>query len=233
MAAATAIVTVASVSAVGVSLAYQLTRVMLYRAVEVAANTAISLLNSGDAESVGKVQFILMELDIETKLKTVRSLLDSVETENYEESEFVQLCVQNVHDIMDSIGITLTRIQNSMDAHAKLWFSKYRSLNVVDDLELLKAQCKMFDKRLETLVQCLAVPSNRNGSVVAQHSLIKHKIFRENNDEEDQNEIDDGEADLLAARAHMDAEMSPGASSTSRTLPRSKTTVLYEEPVFL
>ncbi|GBG31620.1 Hypothetical Protein FCC1311_078452 [Hondaea fermentalgiana] len=257
MAAATAIVTVASVSAVSVSLAYQLTRVMLYKAVEAAANTAIALL-AKNHESVGRVQFILMELDVEAKFKTVRSLLEAVESDEVElagstSEDFIHVCVSNVRDVMETITITLTRIQNSMDAHAKMWFNAWRKLDVVDDLELLKAQCRMFDKRLETLIQCLSVPSkgsHEERTAHAQHGLINQLIFgdaRTGYDEEDERATEDLErtrSHMLALQAHNDAEMigegpRVGASASGLSKSRSatgaapKTTVLFEDPVFL
>mmetsp|Transcript_22017 Transcript_22017/g.43270 ORF Transcript_22017/g.43270 Transcript_22017/m.43270 type:complete len:256 (+) Transcript_22017:763-1530(+) len=255
MAAATAIVTVASVSAVSVSLAYQLTRVMLYKAVEAAANTAIMLL-AKNSESVGRVQFILMELDVEAKFKTVRSLLEAVEDDDVELAEstskdFIQVCVNNVRDIMETISITLTRIQNSMDAHAKMWFNAWRKLDVVDDLELLKAQCRMFDKRLETLIQCLSVPS-RSGheerAAHAQHGLMNQLIFGDSrlgndNAEDDRaaDELERARSHMLAMQAHSEAEIDgPCAGSTSgirksrsATGAAPRTTVLFEDPVFL
>jgi hypothetical protein len=45
-----------------------------------------------------------------------------------------------------------------MDNHLGQWFSSWRSFDVVDDLQLLKAQCRMFDNRLETVIYLPSVP---------------------------------------------------------------------------
>lgn len=253
MAAATAIVTVASVSAVSVSLAYQLTRVMIYKVVEGAANACITIL-AKTSESPGRVQFILMELDVEAKFKTVRSLLQSVEGEELDlpetSKDFVHVCVNNVRDVMATVSITLTRIQNTMDAHAQMWFNGWRRLDVVDDLELLKAQCRMFDKRLETLIQCLSVPSKARpeATIAAQNGLVSQLIYGESETEEIAEELERARAHLMAAQALEDANIHGAAaggvsasaaapslakSRTTTTATTPTTTVLFEDPVFL
>lgn len=176
---ATALVTVAGMS----SVALQLTKLMLYKAAEVGANAAIMLI-AQRGDSVGKVQFILMELDVEAKFKSVRSLLVALQTDEVElaaaSKDFIEVCVANVREAMDCISETLVRIQNEMDNHAGQWFSSWRSFDVVDDLQLLKAQSRMFDKRLETLINCLSVPHRaRSGTdaAAAQQGLYAQRIF--------------------------------------------------------
>mmetsp|Transcript_3493 Transcript_3493/g.5045 ORF Transcript_3493/g.5045 Transcript_3493/m.5045 type:complete len:252 (-) Transcript_3493:35-790(-) len=249
-AAAGAIVTVASVSAMGVSFAYQLTRVMLYKAVEGAANSILT----SPKQSPGRVQFILMELDVEAKFKTVKSLLESIENGDVESDEgsyeFVKVCVGNVRDVMETIMITLTRIQDNMDEHARMWFNTWRPLDVTDDLELLKAQCRMFDKRVETLIQCLSIPPpnsdcvSRRGSVASQTGLRGQRIFAHSQDNESEeaglfeeaNRITERRrSQLMADRALEDANLAHNGRD-SRSVSTSSgpvTTVVFEDPVFL
>lgn len=238
---ASAMVTIAGVS----SVAWNIGSMMLYKAAEVSLNTAIGLLK-GQADSVGEVQYILMELDIEAKFKTVRSLLYSVEEGLVEvpakNKDFVSICVGNVKEAMSTISATLERVQNKMDKHAQQWFSRYRSFDVVEDLHLLKAQCRMFDKRLEVLVQCLSVPLRQQDGAGTQesssgHDLVNQRIFGESYSfmEYESSGMDRMKSILMAERAFKDAEFGHGEEVETKTYstPSHQTRHVFEDPVFL
>jgi hypothetical protein len=193
-------------------------------------------------DSVGKVQFILMELDVEAKFKSVRSLLVALQTDEVElaaaSKDFIEVCVANVREAMDCISVTLVRIQNEMDNHAGQWFSSWRSFDVVDDLQLLKAQSRMFDKRLETLINCLSVPHRaRSGTdaAAAQQGLYAQRIFGDHGMPGEVSLVDASpesermKSILMAERALRDVKSKPSgggaaaasAGSLAGTAPRS------------
>jgi len=87
---ATAIITLTSVT----SMAYQLTSLMLYKAAEIGANAAIKIVQAR-GETIGEIQTILMELDVEAKFKTVKSLLHSLENDMVEVQNLTQLLKAN------------------------------------------------------------------------------------------------------------------------------------------
>lgn len=226
------------------SMAYQFASLMIYKAAEVGANTAIAIIQkrSGTvAETIGEVQFILTELDIEAKFKTVRSLLTSIQDSctpaSETEKDFVKVCVTNVEDAIDLVSATLLRIQNAMDEHARLWFNTYRTLNVVDDLNLLKAQCRMFDKRLEVLMQCLTVPAKTEAStpLYKELDMVDQKIFNSAFDEMDEFDgLNRMKSIMMAERALKDAKFDEDHyvdQKTSITEPYSS--LLFEDPIFL
>eukprot|EP00514_Thraustochytrium_sp_LLF1b_P003410 CAMPEP_0184522518 /NCGR_PEP_ID=MMETSP0198_2-20121128/8323_1 /TAXON_ID=1112570 /ORGANISM="Thraustochytrium sp., Strain LLF1b" /LENGTH=232 /DNA_ID=CAMNT_0026913347 /DNA_START=335 /DNA_END=1033 /DNA_ORIENTATION=+ len=231
--------TVAGVS----SVTYQLTRLMLYKAAEVGAGAALNMITRS-SDSVGKVQFILMELDIEAKFKSVRSLLVAIEESDvaveHNSKDFIMVCVNNVREAMDRISATLRKIQDSTDKHANQWFKNYRSFDVVDELHLLKAQCRQFDKRLETLVQCLSVPQkSRPAMSETEIQGIEHqRILGESSEIEgplyqEERETERMKSMLMAERALKDAEYSPPQATSRTSTYHAQNELVFEDPVFL
>jgi len=234
---ATALLTFTNMS----SVLFQVTKFIMYKAAEVAATTVF--FNKKD--TIGNMQFILMELDVEAKIKSVRSLLASIQAEALNENggkkSVVNVCVQNIEEAMDAITATLIRIQNNMDSYIHQWFSSYRPSTFAEDLLLLKAQIMVFDKRIETLIQCMAVPIKRTDSTTHQSSLYSIRTdninsFREGDMMEAIPASDRMKNILLAKRAHFDA------NSTHKTnrhmcelsnVGNSSTTVCFQDPVFL
>lgn len=145
------------------------TSFLLGKTMEAAAGQAFELtvgtLDSGyQIVSKHSIQYILMELDVEAKVSSVRSLVRSIEHSRLEENssetgeeDFVLVAADSLKEIMEKLVETLHRIYSELDSHAQKWFNSWRKPLVFDDLELLRAQCRVFDKRLDTLTKCLAI----------------------------------------------------------------------------
>lgn len=151
-----------------------LTSFLLGKTVEAAAGQAFEL-TIGTMEpgyqTIYKhsIQYTLMEMDVEAKVAAVRSLVRSIEHSRREsgelvenEEDFVLVAAESLNEIMDKLMATLHRIYDALDDHAQKWFNSWRKPYVFEDLELLRAQCKVFDKRLDTLTKCLSIhlPTN-------------------------------------------------------------------------
>jgi len=236
--------TVTAMGSSGISVAYQLTSLLMYKVAEGAVNTAIKLMASGgDGDTPGKVQFTLMELDVEAKFKAVRSLMYAIRSDEVNlrsnSKTFINVCINNVEQVMQDVVVTLTRIQNEMDDHAQMWFNNWRRLNVIDDLESLKALCRVFDKRLDTLIQCLSVPFMDEHSntllLPEKHSAENLKVYPERVGDAVAIHRSRQKSDALASRAVFDAEAISGLKTpTTHILSSSpSTTVIFEDPVFL
>lgn len=157
-----------------VSLAYKaggMTTVILGNAVEGLTRSALlSLMSTKDADDTlqtirrHSVQYMLMELDVEAKVSCTRTLVANLrahrENTEYDDNDYVEVCLKSVSDIMDELLKVLHRIYNELDEHRLRWFSGWRSPQVDEDMVLLRTMCKVFDSRLDTLVKCLGVSSH-------------------------------------------------------------------------
>ena len=145
-----------------------LTSFLLGKTVEAAAGQAFDLTVSTmepGYQTIYKhsIQYALMEMDVEAKVAAVRSLVRSIEhsrrVEAYgeEDEDYVLVAAESLNEIMDKLMATLHRIYDALDEHAQKWFNSWRKPYVFEDLDLLRAQCKVFDKRLDTLTKCLSI----------------------------------------------------------------------------
>lgn len=164
------------------SIAYRLgglTSFLLGKTVEAAAGQAFELtLGSVEPgyETIYKhsIQYSLMEMDVEAKVSAVRSLVRSLQTEHLasnkvrnNDEDYVTVAVNNLNDIMAKLLDTLNRVYGELDSHALKWFNTWRKPYVFEDLDVLRAQCKAFDKRLDMLTKCLAI----------EMSIQQHRAF--------------------------------------------------------
>ena len=104
------------------------------------------------------VDSFLLELDIQTKLKAIESILEEIGGLTFTTCpKTVNLCIDNIHDMILNIKADFTCIENKIKIHREKWLNSYRSLGVVRELKLLALHSKLLDNRYDMLIKTLAL----------------------------------------------------------------------------
>lgn len=97
--------------------------------------------------------------DVESKLRTTQSIVDSVDTAA--EAQVIgtplNLCVAEVKDALNSIEIMLKEIHVELQLHQLRYMHKWRSSNVGSILERLQTKLAILEKRVDMLIKCKTI----------------------------------------------------------------------------
>lgn len=125
------------------------------------------------------VDKIIIDLDIERKLRVIQSVLNAKEKEkikkpdlvkmklnNLEKSQIfeiinekendndpIELCLHYIHETIQKIHENLTAINKKVAYHNTKWFSSWRTLNVKTLLKELETNTKLLDSRFKDLMK--------------------------------------------------------------------------------
>ncbi len=94
------------------------------------------------------VDTVLEELDIQTQLKIVESLLKSIN-----DDPKIHVCLNEVNEIIQKIHWEMEKMYHEIDVHPQKWFASYRSPNCNKELQNLRKYSKIMDKRVEMLIK--------------------------------------------------------------------------------
>lgn len=112
-------------------------------------------LTSVDKNKHPGIHQVLVELDIESKLVIIHSMVKEIK--KYKTSEMIDVCLCNLNEIVEKLSETLISIHNELDYHSTKWFSSWRTPNTENYLVVLNLESKILDKRLDLLVKCKSI----------------------------------------------------------------------------
>lgn len=97
----------------------------------------------------------LLELDLESKLKVIDALMQQLDANNKELS--IAVAITTLHEIVNKIHKTLEKVHDELNYHETRWFSGWRTPYIYYEVEELKTDSVILDKRLQTLMLVMRV----------------------------------------------------------------------------
>ena len=109
------------------------------------------------------VDKVIVELDIQTKLKSIETILEEIcHLEFTVCPKSIQLCIDNIHDMILNIKADFVCIEEKIKSHRNKWLNNYRSLGVVKELNQLSMHSKLLDNRYDLLIKTMAIAKAKN-----------------------------------------------------------------------
>ena len=92
---------------------------------------------------------ITSPLDIISKVKLIETLIrdvnDEIKVQNTEIPKSLELSIQQLNDIVERIHKNLNNIKNGVEYHKTLWFSSFRNVGYLEEVETLKKNNSILD----------------------------------------------------------------------------------------
>ena len=108
---------------------------------------------------------IAAPLDIISKVKLIETLIrdinDEIKVQHIEIPKSLELSIQQLNDIIDRIHKNLNNIKNGIEYHKTLWFSSFRSIGYLEEVEKLKKNNSILDTRLDHLIKIIMLFRNK------------------------------------------------------------------------
>jgi hypothetical protein len=108
---------------------------------------------------------ILAPLDIISKVKLIETLIrdinDEIKVQNTEIPKSLELSIQQLNDIVERIHKNLNNIKNRIEYHKTLWFSSFRYVGYLEEVEKLKKNNSILDTRLDHLIKIIMLFRNK------------------------------------------------------------------------
>lgn len=120
----------------------------------------LSYLASGDEPGAEKINETLEMIDIEHKIKVIKSLVNDL-SNNKELPESITYAIIGVQDTLDIIHSELLCIQDRVKNHKQKWFYYWRSINAKISLKKIESQIKILSERTEVLLKLLQIPKEK------------------------------------------------------------------------
>ncbi len=102
---------------------------------------------------------IVAPLDIISKVKLIETLIrdinDEIKVQHTKIPKSLELSIQQLNDIVEKIHTNLNNIKNGIEYHKTLWFSSFRALGYLEDIEKLKKNNSILDTRLDHLIKII------------------------------------------------------------------------------
>lgn len=102
----------------------------------------------------------LCQLDIGNKVKTMELMCKDMAKLEKLNSESVNYCLENLHDMIVRIREDLKQINSIIKLHKEKYFNNWRSVDVKEQLSNLKIHTRLLDQRYDLLVKTLNITNN-------------------------------------------------------------------------
>lgn len=107
---------------------------------------------------------INIELDIESKVKLIESIIRDINEEikmhNLIPTKSLELALLQMKDIIDRIHLNFVEIRFGIQYYDSLWFKHFRTATYLEHIELLKKNNIILDARLDNLVKIIMLFKN-------------------------------------------------------------------------
>lgn len=104
------------------------------------------------------------ELDIESKVKLIESIIRDINEEikmhNLIPTKSLELALLQMKDIIDRIHLNFVEIRVGIQYYESLWFKSFRTAGYLEHIELLKKNNIILDSRLDNLVKIIMLFKN-------------------------------------------------------------------------
>jgi hypothetical protein len=102
---------------------------------------------------------VIAPFDIISKVKLIETIIrdvnDEIKVQNTEIPKSMELSIQQLNDIIDKIHKNLNNIKDGIEYHKTLWFSSFRSIGYLEEVEKLKKNNVILDTRLDQLIKII------------------------------------------------------------------------------
>lgn len=149
---------------IGISLASTAATALLGRQI---LTQAISDASYSIYSSIGEIFYYtnyvdksLCQLDIGNKVKTMELMCKDMAKLEKLNSESVNYCLENLHDMIVRIREDLKQINSIIKVHKDKYFNNWRSVDVKEQLSNLRIHTQLLDQRYDLLVKTLNITNN-------------------------------------------------------------------------
>ena len=144
---------------------------LMTKAISDSANTIYNLLYGLVEFQDPKLERTLEELDVKEQVRTVETLIRNLHKERISES--INLCLEQLHEIICRIREDLKQISVNMDNHKTKWLYSYRPVDNNIQIINLKKHKHILDQRLDMFMKVFRVESPRNKADTVIPSLTQ------------------------------------------------------------
>ena len=116
-------------------------------------NTSYTFNNSTECQTL---QTLLTKTDIQCKIAKTHQLLCHLHDN---QNSCINMAAKDVALIVDKINTVLEVIIKKQEYHDTLYFAKWRTLDIVDDIKQLEDHIDIFKMRFDDLVQYIMISS--------------------------------------------------------------------------
>ena len=120
--------------------------------------TKSAYISIGDLLVNDKFHFkeLLENLDIRLKIEIINDIISKYDR-NIKLHDSVDICLKNLHLIIDKINKEINNINIEIDEHDKKWFKHFRGNNVILKINNLKRHSEIMDNRLKILMKLINI----------------------------------------------------------------------------
>lgn len=120
----------------------------------------LSYLASSDEPGTEKINETLEKIDIEHKIKVLKSLINDL-SDNKKLPESIVYAIIGVQDTLELIHSELFALQDKVERHKKKWFYYWRSINAKMSLNKIERHIIVLSQRTEVLLNLLQIPKEK------------------------------------------------------------------------
>ncbi len=118
----------------------------------------VSVLETSLVHAHEDVHKLLLELDLEVRLAVIGSLINHISDE-HNKNESIKLCLKSVYDSITKISQEIHKIDEKIEEHKEKYFSNWRSVDFTNELQVIKFNSDILEKRFSLLVNIIKVES--------------------------------------------------------------------------
>jgi citrate lyase beta subunit len=115
------------------------------------------------AEHPQDIEKVSKQLDLLETIKIYDLLIKEILEKNkdlIDNSETLKESIHSIIEVLDVLNTLLKQIDTKVQEHKLKWFSYFRSLNFISELEELKVQKNILDNRFEILQKIIKIKAN-------------------------------------------------------------------------
>jgi hypothetical protein len=121
------------------------------------------LSSNGTFVDLSALERVEKQLDLLETIKIYDLLIKEILEKNkdlIDNSETLKESIHSIIEVLDVLNTLLKQIDTKVQEHKLKWFSYFRSLNFISELEELKVQKNILDNRFEILQKIIKIKAN-------------------------------------------------------------------------
>ena len=124
------------------------------------ASKIISVTETAIIHNHTDVHELFTELDLDVRLAVINSLIKNIKKE--QSNETVNICLKSLYDVITKINKITHDIDDIIEQHKQKYFSGWRQIDVDSQIDEVRKQSDLLDKRFSLLTNVIKFDNSIN-----------------------------------------------------------------------
>ena len=130
-------------------------KTMFIQSISDTSRKILNIIESGLCNHNYELEHMYEDTDIKATLSTLESLVKEIS--DYNSTQSLNVALNNLNTIIIEIHDLLYAIETKNKNHKEKYLNKFRSLNLYNDIEIIKRRNNILEKRLNLLIKILQI----------------------------------------------------------------------------